>query len=91
VSVMNRGISLPTKPSDVFARGYRSETARNKYPAGTGFGLYIAKRIVEIHEGAIFAETDENGWTVFTVHLSVSGLEGKARIREPKDSTSRRR
>ena len=89
VNIRNHGIQLPENVVEVFDRGYRSAEARNKYPAGTGFGLFIAKRIVEIHEGKISAQmTDHLGVVVFTVALSVGGLEGKARVRDPKDRTS---
>jgi signal transduction histidine kinase len=88
VKVRNRGIRLPDDKAAVFSRGYRSEEAKNKYPAGTGFGLYIAHRIVDIHEGVITADMDDFGRTSFTVTLSVRGLEGKARLRGPKDHTS---
>jgi signal transduction histidine kinase len=89
VNVINRGISLPANVSQVFDRGFRSDRAKNKYPAGTGFGLYIARRIVEIHQGTLSARMASTGEVVFTVSLSVSGLEGKARQREPKNSSSR--
>jgi two-component system, OmpR family, phosphate regulon sensor histidine kinase PhoR len=90
VSIESRGIPLPIKPSVIFERGFRSADAKNKHPAGTGFGLYIAKRIVDIHEGRISAKTNEHGLAVFTVILSVSGLKGAARTRDPKDSSARR-
>jgi len=81
VSISNRGIPLsPEHASKVFDRGFRSDEAKQKYPAGTGFGLYIAKRIVEIHEGTISAST-RDGLTIFEVTLSVKGLKGKARFR----------
>ena len=81
VSVRNRGVLLdPDHANRVFDRGFRSPEAKRKYPAGTGFGLYIARRIVEIHEGTITAGTHD-GWTVFEVTLSVKGLKGKARLR----------
>jgi signal transduction histidine kinase len=86
VSVLNQGIPLkPELYEKIFDRGVRSEEAKRKYPAGTGFGLYIARRIVEIHEGTIKASVDD-GLTVFTVILSVRGLQGKARIREQKNN-----
>ena len=85
VSVTSRGIPLPPNVSDVFNRGFRSDKAKDKSPAGTGFGLYIAKRIVEMHEGRISAEMSPRGEAVFRVSLSVSGLEGKARQRDPKN------
>jgi signal transduction histidine kinase len=81
VQIRNQGIPLAAEDEErVFERAFRTEQARRKYPAGTGFGLYIAKRIVAIHEGTIRA-TSEGAWTVFFVRLSVQGLKGKARFR----------
>ena len=82
VIVRNRGIALdPSHIKKIFDRGFRSPEAKSKYPAGTGFGLYIARRIVEIHEGSITSKTCD-GWTIIEVILSVKGLKGKARLRE---------
>jgi signal transduction histidine kinase len=36
VDVSNQGIPLPDNVQNVFERGFRSNEARNKYPAGTG-------------------------------------------------------
>ncbi len=81
VRIRNQGIVLdPEHSTQVFNRGFRSPEAKRKYPAGTGFGLYIARRIVEMHEGRISAAHSE-GWNTFDVELSVKGLEGKARFR----------
>lgn len=87
VRVANSGIALPDDVSNVFGRGFRSKKAMDKYPAGTGFGLYIALRIVEIHEGTIEARS-EGAATVFEVTLSVRGLEGKARYLEREDRSA---
>jgi signal transduction histidine kinase len=83
VSIQNYGISLSNDDMKrVLERGYRSVQAKSKYPAGTGFGLYIANRIVELHEGQISVLSTKDGGIVFKVELSVSRLKGKARIRE---------
>jgi signal transduction histidine kinase len=92
VSVTNKGIPLPAaeEVERVFERGYRSPGARNLYPAGTGFGMYIAKKIVDIHEGTIEAKNADVGRVTFTVTLSVAKLKGKARQRDAKDGTNSR-
>jgi signal transduction histidine kinase len=90
VTIRNRGVPLPERhQEDVFSRGFRTPEAKRKYPAGTGFGLYIAKRIVEIHEGKVTARSDQ-GWTIFEVTLTVKGLEGKARYVSEKDRAPHR-
>jgi len=89
VSIRNEGIQLDAEHAKmVFSRGFRTDEAERKWPAGTGFGLYIARRIVEIHEGHIEVSSrkskipESKDWTTeFTVILSVKGLQGKARTR----------
>jgi len=89
VLVSNTGIGIaPGDEQRVFERSFRSDAAKNKYPAGTGFGLYIAKRIVEIHEGTIRAFTDgSKRRTVFEISLPVQKLKGKTR-EWPKKASS---
>jgi signal transduction histidine kinase len=90
VRITNEGI--PLRPADVdrvFDRGYRTQEAKSLYPAGTGFGLYIAKKIVELHEGKIQATPSPGGAVAFSVSLPVKALEGRARQRDPKDRSSR--
>lgn len=92
VYISNTGIPLPLDDTEnIFLRTYRSLDATNIYPAGTGFGMYIAKKIVDIHEGNIKAFTDKDGSSVFNVTLSVKALKGKTIQRESKDSPDRRR
>jgi signal transduction histidine kinase len=90
VFIKDIGIPLPAEQTEnIFNRGFRTDDAKNKHPAGTGFGLYIAKRIVEIHEGNIRAYNDK-GQAVFEVQLSIKGLIGKARLREQKNRSINR-
>jgi two-component system sensor histidine kinase SaeS len=82
VSVSDKGIILRSDDSNkVFERGFRTQEGKNRYPPGTGFGLYIAKRIVDIHGGEIRV-LSKDGITTFTVTLSVKKLEGKAKKRD---------
>jgi signal transduction histidine kinase len=82
VSIRDKGIKIRSDHEfDIFNRGFRCDEAKQKYPAGTGYGLYIARRIVEIHKGKIRVYTSK-GWTIFEVTLTVQGLKGEARIRE---------
>jgi len=81
VKIANRGIEIREDYlASIFDRGVRTPEAQSKYPAGTGFGLYIAKKIAEIHEGSIGANM-EGALTVFSVTLTVRSLEGKGRFR----------
>ncbi len=88
VTISNEGIPLePGEVARIFERGYRTKEATNAYPAGTGFGLYIAKKIMDIHEGSILVESPRSGRAVFHVVLFVKKLQGKAREWPKKPSS----
>jgi signal transduction histidine kinase len=54
VAVKSTGIPLEeSEISKLVERGYRGKQARQRVPPGTGIGLYLAKRIMELHQGTI--------------------------------------
>jgi signal transduction histidine kinase len=69
VTVANTG---PTIPADdlprIFDQFYRVEKSRSLAYGGSGLGLTIVKRIVELHGGTIEVAS-QDGWTTFTVVL----------------------
>ena len=68
IQVSNNGIGIPEEDiNKIFGRSFRSHRAINRHPAGTGFGLYIAERIINIHNGKIEATSKPSGETFFKV------------------------
>ncbi|MEO9169615.1 MAG: ATP-binding protein [Candidatus Baltobacteraceae bacterium] len=70
VRVEDRGMGIP--PEDfprIFSRFSRASNARRAKIAGTGIGLFIAKTIVERHEGSISAQSIHDEGSVFTITL----------------------
>lgn len=60
-----RGISEDALPY-IFDRFYRADTSRETSSGGSGLGLAIAKKIIEEHEGQIWAESQLNkGTSIF--------------------------
>ena len=69
IVISNNGQAIPTADlPHIFKQFYRVEKSRSKAFGGTGLGLTIAKRIVELHGGRITVESQENH-TTFTVSL----------------------
>ncbi len=69
VAVINYGKIIPADDLDkIFDKFYRVESSRSLKTGGTGLGLAIAKNIVNLHNGRIWASSDENG-TRFQIEL----------------------
>ncbi len=61
--------SIPRdKLTTIFDKFYRLDAARSSNTGGSGLGLAVAKEIVVLHGGRIYAGS-ENGHTIFTVEL----------------------
>ena len=71
VAIVNYGKIIPAEDLDkIFDKFYRVENSRSLKTGELGFGLAIAKNIVNLHEGEIWATSDESG-TRFQIELPV--------------------
>ena len=78
LSVKDNGIGIPkTDISKLFKRF--SQGTSQKRSAGTGLGLYLSRQIVEAHEGKIWAESEINKGSVFSLMIPNS-LNVKDRV-----------
>jgi len=74
VKVVDRGIGIPTEEQEkMFGRFFRAKNALNI--EGTGLGLNIVKRYLELVEGTIDFESREDEGTTFTVTLPQKRVE----------------
>lgn len=53
----------------IFERFFKADASRNRAQGGSGLGLSIAHKIVEIHHGSITVESRLGAGTTFTVRL----------------------
>ena len=68
VSDTGSGIAAEELPH-VFRRFWRSQESRSQKYGGTGIGLAICRRLVELHQGKIFAESQPNKGSTFKFYL----------------------
>ena len=70
IVIQNSGEGLSSvELSRIFERFYKTDRSRSSDKTGIGFGLYIVKTIVGLHNGQIYAESVLNEFTKFTVKL----------------------
>ena len=72
ISVSDTGIGIePDSLPYVFERFFREEKSRNRATGGSGIGLTIAKKLVELHGGTIEAFSRPGAGSTFVVTLPI--------------------
>jgi signal transduction histidine kinase len=75
VKVSDTGYGIPLDvQSKVFSKLFRAENIKDKDTDGTGLGLYMVKKIIDVSGGTISFES-KPGNTVFVVSYPVEGMK----------------
>jgi PAS domain S-box-containing protein len=70
IEIADTGIGIqPSEMAYIFDRFYRSDRARKADVGGVGLGLSLARKIVEIHDGTIEAESTPGEGSTFCITL----------------------
>ena len=76
-SVWNEGPGFPPqKRADLFQRFVRQNTPDLIRRKGTGLGLYTCWKIVQLHEGRIWADSELGAWARFAFRIPVEPAAG---------------
>ena len=74
LEVYNTGQGIPAAElSQVFTQFYRVEKSRAAALGGSGLGLTIVKRIVELHHGRIEIDSEYGHWVLVKIHFNRPG------------------
>jgi len=75
VSFKDNGIGIPKEEfKKVFSKFYRSESAVELDPSGTGLGLYISKAIIKLHGGKIWFKINKDFGTTFYFTIPIAKI-----------------
>ncbi|TLX75635.1 response regulator [Labilibacter sediminis] len=70
IDFSDNGLGVPEKQQkQIFTRFTRGDNVHQSGISGSGIGLMLAKRIVELHQGKISLQSKENIGSTFTVEL----------------------
>jgi signal transduction histidine kinase/ligand-binding sensor domain-containing protein/AraC-like DNA-binding protein len=76
ILVRDTGLGIaPDELPRIFDRFYQADSSSTRRYPGTGIGLALAKELVDLHGGEIFAESTLGEGSTFTVRLPVAGPE----------------
>lgn len=71
-SIKDTGIGIPeNEKENIFKKFFRASNAIKMETEGNGLGLYIAKKIIENHQGKIWFESKEGKGTIFYFSLPI--------------------
>lgn len=72
ISIQDFGIGIPSNEQEkIFEKFYRTDRSRNKNSGGTGLGMSIVKKIIDIHKGSIQLESVENVGSTITISFKI--------------------
>lgn len=84
VSVKDNGIGIPAKDLPfVFDRFYQVEDHLTRRHGGMGLGLSVAKVMVEMHGGRIWADSEEGKGSIFSFILPVQPVPPQPKTESP--------
>ena len=90
LEVWNDGVGVAEeKMGQLFQKFSRIQQSQKEAVKGTGLGLFISRKIVELHGGKIWAEGVEGEWINFVIELPTS-QEGSRKNDSEKDLDRRR-
>ena len=70
VTVTDTGVGVPAQEMPrLFERFHRIENTRSRSNEGSGIGLALVQELVQLHGGAITADSTEGSGTAFTIRL----------------------
>jgi PAS domain S-box-containing protein len=79
IEIRDTGIGISSNDlPNIFKRGFRADGARSMDTGGTGLGLPIARKIIEIHGGRIDVESVPDSGSIFRVFIPLHAAETRS-------------
>lgn len=70
VGISDQGVGIPSEEIDkIFEKYYRTRDIQKKKISGKGLGLYITKKIIELHKGKVWVQSELHKGTTFYFSL----------------------
>jgi signal transduction histidine kinase len=78
LKIKDQGIGVPaSERHQLFSKFYRATNARKVRPDGTGIGLFMAKKVIVSHDGAVIFESTEDKGSTFGFRIPLASAAVK--------------
>lgn len=72
LQIVDQGVGIPkAKLNQIFDKFMQVKNIQTKYRGGVGLGLFIAKRIIQLHHGKIEAKQNADKGTTISIELPI--------------------
>jgi two-component system sensor histidine kinase VicK len=88
--ISDTGPGIPKSDvSHLFQKFYRVDNSSTRTIGGTGLGLFISKKIVELYNGRIWVESEEGKGSTFYINLPrVDGTKAQKMLQEQSQNAT---
>lgn len=87
--VEDTGIGVPKEAQkNLFTKFYRADNARHVRPDGTGLGIYLAKKVIDDHNGKIIFRSQEGKGSLFGFRLPIKSKLKTTRVSAPMPNSN---
>lgn len=88
VQIQDTGAGIPAEDiPHLFQKFYRVDNSATRTVSGTGLGLFICKKIVELYNGRVWVESDYGHGSTFFINLPRLSAEQALQIQQKQAST----
>ncbi|HEY5550072.1 MAG TPA: PAS domain-containing sensor histidine kinase [Candidatus Saccharimonadales bacterium] len=88
VQIKDTGIGIPEEDlPHLFQKFYRVDNSMTRSVGGTGLGLFISKRVIELYNGRIWVESQDNKGSTFFINLPRLTTEQALQMQKTEAST----
>jgi signal transduction histidine kinase len=92
ISVKDTGVGIPKSLSEkIFERFVQVGNSYTREHEGTGIGLYLVKSFVDLHNGSIELNSDENSGSEFIITLPIKNIETPSECVNSANRTEQKR
>ncbi|MFH1392660.1 MAG: ATP-binding protein [bacterium] len=72
ITIKDNGFGIPkAQQKQIFTKFFRANNVLKHQTQGSGLGLYLAKKIIQAHQGRIWFKSKENKGTIFYIKLNI--------------------